>query len=279
MRSVAIIGLGEIGAGVAQALAKSGQVSLSGFDLRAEPFEKLGGAMRVCSTPAAAGDGADVVLVAVMTDDQVREVLTGEAGVLTAQAPPHAIVILSTVSMETIFWAADEATSRGVALLDCGVSGGAQALREASITAMVGGEDNAFEQVRPVIEGFSNPVVHCGKLGNGMRAKLARNLIIYTDWMVAWEGARLALAAGVPRDKFVQVVTASDRWVRPHMALVERGVGLADGGETAAVKDDRTAKYADKDLRAAIALGEELGIELPAAALALGRFRAVTGLE
>jgi 3-hydroxyisobutyrate dehydrogenase-like beta-hydroxyacid dehydrogenase len=125
-----------------------------------------------------------------------------------------------------------------------------------------------------VLEGFADPVVHCGELGNGMRAKLARNLIIYTDWMVAWEAARLALAAGVPLDRFVECVTASDRWVKPHMHLVDHGIGL--GSEANA---ERTAGYADKDLRAALALGDELGLDLPAAQLALARFRAVAGLD
>ncbi|MBA2933024.1 NAD(P)-dependent oxidoreductase [Sphingomonas sp. CGMCC 1.13654] len=276
MKSVAIIGLGEIGSGVAGALGRHGGFALAGFDVNGEALRAVEGVVQGRPSPAQAADGVDVALIAVMNDGQTRDVLTGPGGVLTSANPPKAIAILSTVSVETILWAADAAAAKGTALVDCGVSGGRQALREASITSMVGGSDEAFERVRDVIAGFSDPVVHCGGLGNGMRAKLARNLIIYTDWMVAWEGTRLALAAGVPLDKFVQVVTASDRWVRPHMALVEKGTGLTDGD---AGRDARTAAYADKDLQAALALGAELGMALPAAELARKRFGSVAGCE
>ncbi|MCR5879564.1 NAD(P)-dependent oxidoreductase [Phenylobacterium sp. J367] len=276
MSKVAIIGLGSIGAGVARALAqgKGGRLhELTGYDVRPQSLEELAGVLRAAATPAAASAGADVVLLAVVDDGQVREVLEGKDGVLSASPLPRAVVILSTVTLPTVLWAGDTCAARGVALVDCGVSGGPHALAHASITSMVGGDEAAFEIVRPVIDGFSDPTIHCGQLGNGMRAKLARNLIIYTDWMVAWEGARLARAAGVPLDKFVQCVTASDRWVRPHMGLVEEGVGLESGASRPS-----TAAVADKDLRAALALGAELAMDLPAAELALARFGAVAGV-
>jgi 3-hydroxyisobutyrate dehydrogenase-like beta-hydroxyacid dehydrogenase len=276
MKSVAIIGLGEIGSGIAGALGRRGDFSLVGYDVNAEALRAVEQTVRGRPTPAEAAENADVALIAVMNDTQTRDVLTGLDGVLTGRHPPRAIAILSTVTVETIFWAAGEAAAKGTALVDCGVSGGRQALKEASITSMVGGSEEAFGLVHDVIAGFSDPVVYCGELGNGMRAKLARNLIIYTDWMVAWEGARLALAAGVPLDKFVQVVTASDRWVRPHMAMVEKGTGLV-GGESG--RDARTAAYAEKDLQAALALGAELGIPLPAAELARQQFKRVAGCE
>ncbi|MDB5424960.1 MAG: beta-hydroxyacid dehydrogenase, 3-hydroxyisobutyrate dehydrogenase [Phenylobacterium sp.] len=271
MSKVAIIGLGAIGAEAARTLAqgKDGQShSMAGYDVRAETLKALSDVVQPAASPAAASEGADVVLVAVMNDAQVRDVLTGEGGVLSATVAPRAVLILSTITIPTVFWASEVCAERGVALLDCAVSGH-------PMTSMVGGDDAGFEIVRPVIEGFSDSVVHCGQLGNGMRAKLARNLIIYTDWMVAWEGARLALAAGVPLDKFVQCVTASDKWVRPHMSMVQDGVGLPGGTATRA----STAAYADKDLRAALALAAELGVDLPAATLAVSRFPAVAGLE
>jgi 3-hydroxyisobutyrate dehydrogenase-like beta-hydroxyacid dehydrogenase len=276
---VTIVGLGDIGSGVAKALAKNKSFLIVGYDVRAQALDGLADLVLSAPTPAAASHDAHVVLIAVMNDAQTRDVLVGKNGILSAGALPRAVVILSTVALETVLWAANESAARGVALLDCGVSGGPQALREASITSMVGGDDDAFDMVRSVLEGFSNPVVHCGKLGNGMRAKLARNLIIYTDWMVAWEGARLAVAAGVPRDKFVEVVTASDKWVRPHMEWVNRGFGLPGTPEPTTDAGGRVAQYADKDLQAALALGAELGVDLPAAELALRRFRAVVGLD
>lgn len=277
MTTVAVIGLGEIGAGVARTMARTGLYTLTGFDVRAATLDGLRDVLRPTTSPRVASENAEVVFVAVMNDEQVRSVLTGQDSVLAAANLPRCIVILSTTTLETLLWAAEQAATRGVRLVDCAVSG-PQGLAEFALTTMIGGDDEAYALVRPVIESFSNPAVHCGKLGNGMRAKLARNLVIYTDWMVAWEGARLAVAAGVPLEKFVEVVVASDRWVKPHMHFVTKGVGVVTP-ERPMATDTRTAAYADKDLKAALALGAELGLDLPAAHLALSRFRNVAGLE
>lgn len=275
MTTVAIVGLGMIGGGAARALKGNG-FEVRGHDVRREAAEALAGVVERAPTAAAAADGLDVALIAVMDDDQVREVLAGDGGLLAAPRPPRAVVILSTVTLDTIRWAAEQGEAHGVAVLDCGVSGGPQALAEAAITAMLGGDDAGVALARPVVEGFADPVVHCGALGNGMRTKLARNLITYTHWMVSWEAARLAVAAGVPRETFLECVAASDRWMAPHTFFAAGGAGVGDG----AAADPRallSATYADKDLRAAIALAHELEIDVPAAALALARLPEMTG--
>jgi 3-hydroxyisobutyrate dehydrogenase-like beta-hydroxyacid dehydrogenase len=110
-----------------------------------------------------------------------------------------------------------------------------------------------------------------------MRAKLARNLITYAQWMATWEAAHLAVSAGVPLERFVEVVAASHRWMAPHWFLVERGAGLGRPQDPEQAR--LTATYADKDLRAALELGEELGLALPAARLALERVPTMTGSD
>jgi 3-hydroxyisobutyrate dehydrogenase len=225
------------------------------------------------------GEASDILLIAVLTDDQVRDVLVGEAGLLSAAPRSQVIVVLSTAAIATIRWAAEVAEEAGMMLLDCGVSGGAGGLEAAAITAMVGGPDDAFARARPVLETFANPVLHMGPLGRGMAAKLARNLIVYTDWLVAWEAARLAEAAGVDVAKFVEAVEASDRWVGGHMAMVREGVGLATADDAARAKGEAAGVYARKDLRSALELGDELDLDLPAARLALERVASYAGTE
>jgi 3-hydroxyisobutyrate dehydrogenase len=222
---------------------------------------------------------SDVILIAVLTDDQVRDVIEGEDGLLSASSAPRVVVILSTAAMATIRWAAETVERAGMALLDCGVSGGAGGLEAAAITAMVGGDDVAFEKARPALEAFSNPVLHMGPLGRGMAAKLARNLIVYTDWSVAWEASRLAEAAGVDVAKFVQAVESSDHWIGGHMAMVREGVGLSTADDDALARGAAAGVYARKDLRSALELGDELDLDLPAARLALERVAEYTGPE
>ncbi len=276
MTKVAIIGLGSIGAGVAEALGRDKRFSLAGYDLRPEAFERVAGVMRAEASPAAASDSAEVVFVAVVNDAQVRTVLSGEDGVLSAGTPPKVIALLSTITIPTVYWAAEEAARRGVMLIDCGVSG-PRGLAENAMVTMIGGDETAYAIARPVIEAFSKPAVYCGQLGNGMRTKLACNLVFFTGWMSAWEGARLALAAGVPLENFVEAVTAGEKWVHPRMGLVAAGVGLPPGAP--ATSRPGTAAFAQKDLGAALALGEELGLDLAAAKVALAAFPGVAGVE
>jgi 3-hydroxyisobutyrate dehydrogenase-like beta-hydroxyacid dehydrogenase len=276
MTSVAIVGLGMIGGGAARALARQ-PFELRGYDPRDEVFERLPAQVIRSASASAAADDATVVLIAVMDDAQVRTAVAGSSGILAAARPPGAIVILSTVTLETIRWAEEVAGARGVAVIDCGVSGGPDALEQAAVTAMVGGDSAAVEAARSVLEGFAEPVVHCGQLGNGMRAKLARNMITYGQWLVSWEATSLAIAAGVPRDRFIECVQASDVWLEGHLFLIEHriGAGISETGATPEIGELVTT-YASKDLRAAVALGGELGMALPAAELALARLPAVT---
>jgi 3-hydroxyisobutyrate dehydrogenase len=266
---VAVVGLGRIGGGAVRSLGR-GNFDVVGYDVDPAAVERVAGIAEPASSLQEAAAGADVVLVAVFDDAQVRDALVGDRGLLAAEPPPGAIVILSTVGVDTIHWAAGEAGARGVELVDCGVSGG-RAIEQGTIAAMVGGTDAAVAAVRPVLEGFAAPVVHMGALGTGMQAKLARNMIVYGCWYVASEAARLAAAAGIAVERLIEVSDAADRASGGPTGMLKRALS-ADPEEL--VNLHRTPEYAHKDLLTALALGRELGLDLPVAALVEERFDA-----
>jgi 3-hydroxyisobutyrate dehydrogenase len=275
MSSVAVIGLGRIGGGAARSLLRAGH-TVSGFDVSEAAGAALGDRVRIADSPRGASEGVDVALVAVYDEAQVREVLAGDQGVLSAEPVPRAVVILSTVPAETIVWAAEEARRAGAGLLDCGVTGGGNAIEQGSIVALVGGEPELVEVARPAIEAFSEPMLHMGPLGSGMAAKLARNMIVFGCWYVVAEAAQLAHGAGVGIDKLIEASEAADRWSGGPMALVSRHGIRPDrlDADPEALLDVRRgfAGYAEKDLGAALALARELDLELPAAELVRHRF-------
>jgi 3-hydroxyisobutyrate dehydrogenase-like beta-hydroxyacid dehydrogenase len=278
--AVGVLGLGAIGGGVARSLAGAGHRVVA-HDVSAEVVERYAGVAAGAVSARAVAEATGTLLVAVFDDAQVRDVLAGDDGVLAATDVPSDVIILSTVTLETIRWAESACRERGIALLDCGVTGGPQALEHSAIVSMVGGDDDAVARVRPVLEAFSKPAVHTGALGTGMQAKLARNLLYFAGAHVAWEAARLATAAGVPVEKLIEVVDASDPWTGGSTAILKRG--FTPGARPAATPEDqdrraRMAGFAHKDLAAALQLGSELGLELPAAALAARTFDAVVGL-
>lgn len=275
MSSVAVIGLGRIGGGAARSLLRAGH-TVSGFDVSEAATEALADRVRIAESPREAADGADVALVAVYDDAQVRDVLAGENGVLAAATVPPAVVVLSTVPPETIVWAAEQTRRAGAGLLDCGVTGGGGAIEQGSIVALVGGDAELVEVARPAIEAFSDPMLHMGPLGSGMAAKLARNMIVFGCWYVVAEAAQLAHGAGVGIDKLIEASEAADRWSGGPMALVSRHGIRPDrlDADPEALLDLRRGfvGYAEKDLAAALALARDLGLELPGAELVQRRF-------
>jgi 3-hydroxyisobutyrate dehydrogenase len=248
-----VIGLGMIGSGVARLVAGAGFETL-GYDVSADAYSALDGVLAPTESAAALADAADVVVVCVYDDGQVREALAGPNGVFSASAPPKAVVIVSTVGIDTIEWAGREAKPLGIGILDCGVAGGV-ALREGQrVVAMIGGDESAYETARPVLEAFGSPVARMGALGSGMRAKLARNMLHYGAVIAEWEGARLAEAAGVDLDQFIEIVKASEPW---SVGRITRHPLKADLGE-----EGLFGGYAQKDIRAALELAEDVGLEL-----------------
>ena len=271
---VGVVGLGAIGAGVARHAVTAG-LEVCGFDVRPQVCDALPGVTPV-STLAELAAAADVAVVAVFDDAQMKEVLGGTDGLLHAPTPPEVIVVVTTVTMESIRWASEAATRAGVGLLDCGVAGGSAAMEAGTMVCMVGGEGADFARALPVIKAFGEPVVHLGPVGAGMAAKLARNMITYAERVVVWEAARLALAGGVRPEGFLEIVEATDQW-NSHVSLLRRGFMPATevNGDPAAGLQAST--YAHKDLRAAQAFGNELGLQMSVTALADGLYEAAAG--
>jgi 3-hydroxyisobutyrate dehydrogenase len=267
-----VVGLGRIGAGVARCTAVAGFPTYV-FDVDTVRRDALADVATPVGSNEELGQAADVVFIAVFDDPQLQEALTGPAGIFSAASPPRAVVVLSTVSLETIRWTGERAAERGIAVLDCGVAGG-KGLESGSIVSMVGGDAEAYAFARPLLESFSQPLMHMGPLGSGMQAKLARNMMHYCLALVAREGGRLAAASGIDRASFVELVRARDE-IGPGFFDFLRVAASGPAREGEVLPEEAFAAYATKDLQAALALGEELGVDLPVAEHAHTLFAAV----
>jgi 3-hydroxyisobutyrate dehydrogenase len=267
-----VIGLGRIGAGVARCVS-SGGFETWVFDVADERLQALASCAHLTHSNRELANAVDVVFIAVFDDAQLQTALTGPDGVLDADHPPRSIVILSTVSLETIRWAAAEAGRAGIDILDCGVAGG-KGLEAGSIVSMVGGDAEAFAAARPVLEAFSDPLLHMGPLGSGMQAKLARNMMHYCLALVAREGGRLAAAAGIDSEQFVQLVRARDD-IGPGFYDFLRLAASGKHDPAKELPEVAFAEYATKDLAAALELAGELQQSLPVAEYAHDLFTAL----
>ncbi|WP_420435853.1 NAD(P)-dependent oxidoreductase [Candidatus Poriferisocius sp.] len=267
MTRLGVIGLGDMGGAIAEGVLAGkwdDEVIVIGYDISEEAltrFTELGG------TPAGSvrelARQVDVVAVVVIDDAQVRQVCSGDDGAIAGAAESGALVAVhSTVLPATVIELAAEAAAVGVTVIDAPVTGGTASARNRDLVVFCGGDEAHTEQGRPHFERYGGMVVNVGPLGAGLQAKVARNLISYAEFAVAYEAIALAAAAGVDLEAFAEIVSYSDRNIGPHMGVFSRPIAYpppAFGGSF--------TRIAHKDLGGALALGEELGVDLPITAL------------
>jgi len=278
--SAGVVGLGEIGGGLAGNLLKAG-VTLSVCDIRPQATEPYREKARVAASPRELAEHSDVVLVAVLDDAQVRRVLEGDDGVFAGAREAAIVVIVSTITTETVTEMRAAGGRHGVTVVDCGVSGGQAGADNGELVCMVGGTEDEVDRLRPLLGVFSRLVVHMGPPGAGLSAKLARNLVQYGSWLAAQEAQELAEAAGVDLIKLGEAIRESDHVIGGAARLMFRPTAEPWPADTDAallsfLRDK--AALAHKDLAAARELGDQLGVTMPVAALTDARCERIFGL-
>lgn len=272
-----VIGLGTIGGGVAVCLARAGR-PLAVYDVRSDAAEGRPGVPAPLASPAEVARDADVVLIAVVDAAQTRDVLEGPNGVLVAARPGLTVVTLSTLALPELRELFALCEAAGVELVDCGVTGGPLAA-EKGLVCMVGGTDETVERIRPVLDDCAKLVLHCGPPGAGMAAKIARNILPYAIWRATYEAGLLAERAGVDLRILAQAIEESPFPKGVTTINLMRGTVAPLPPEEQARRRQRGGNLLLKDLGAAKALADELGIELPLAELTRLRWEEVQGLD
>jgi len=277
---VGVIGLGDIGAGVATSVLAAG-LPLVVCDLRTEVTDGFADRATVAGSPAELARSSDVMVVAVVDDAQVHAVLSGPDGALAAARPGAACIVVSTISAPCVEAIGAEAAAVGVDIVDCGVSGGPSAAATGDLVCMVGGDPATIGRVQPVLDAMGSLVVRMGPFGAGLTAKLARNLVQYGSWLAAYEGQVLAEAAGIDLAKLAQVIKASDARIGGTSTLMFRSTvaPFTDADDAGLVGwMASAAALAHKDLAAAVQAGQALGVDLPLAAMAERRADDIFGV-
>jgi 3-hydroxyisobutyrate dehydrogenase len=265
MAKVGFIGLGNMGLPMAANLIKAGH-AVSGFDVNEDAGARLaaGGGTKAQSIAEACKD-PEVMITMLPAGEHVREVYLGEGGVLAAVAPGTLLIDSSTIDVETARQVAQAAQARGFAMIDAPVSGGVAGAQAATLTFMVGGENEAFERARPLLEAMGKTIVHAGGPGNGQAAKICNNMILGASMIVVAEAFLLAEKLGLDAQKLFDISSKSSGqcWSMtsycPVPGLVPTSPANRDykAGFTAAMmlKDLRLAQAAARATRATTPLG------------------------
>ena len=276
---VGFIGLGQMGAPMARHLI-GWEGGLAVLDVRIEACEPFAaGGATVAATPAAVAARSAVNSLMVRDDAQVREVLTGDDGILAAARPGTVVAVHSTIAADTAIELAAVVAAAGVEIIDAPVSGGVIGAHAGTLAVMAGGTAAALERGRPVFERWAGLVAHLGPVGAGTRAKLARNVLHFASFTAVGEAQRLAEAAGIDPAALGEVVRHSDAVTGgPGTMMIRRTTGALDADDPLRPIFEHTRDLGEKDLDHALALADELGLDLPLATLARSRLAAALGV-
>jgi 3-hydroxyisobutyrate dehydrogenase len=194
----AFAGLGVMGYPMAGFLKRAGhEVTVyNRTTARAEAWcETYGGDS--ADTPAAAARGADIAFACVGNDDDVREVVLGEQGLLAGLAEGAIVVDHTTASAVVAREVYAAAGAQGIGFLDAPLSGGQAGAESGQLTIMVGGDEDVFERALPVMDCYAKACTRIGPAGDGQRAKMVNQVCIAGVVQGLAEGLHLAKRGGL----------------------------------------------------------------------------------
>jgi 3-hydroxyisobutyrate dehydrogenase len=258
---IGFVGLGVMGANIATRLLDAGHV-VQGYNrttAKAQSLVDLG--MTLAATPRAAAAGADVVFSMVSDGDALTAVCNGPDGILAGLGEGSIYADLSTVgpvASEATRIAAEE---HGARFLAAPVSGSVSTIREGRLSFMVGGDEEALEEIRPLLLDIGSEIRHVGGVWEAAAMKLAVNLSVAIQVIAFSEGVLLAERYGVDPGRAVDVLLHS---VVASPMLAYRGRFLLDPPEVPWF----TVELARKDVRIMQDMAERVDLPLWSAAAA-----------
>jgi len=195
---VSFIGAGGIGGAMAERLAKSG-FDLTVCDLRPEALEPLKALGAKVTQRVADCACADLAILMVANDAQVKSAALGPGGLVEAADPaaPPLLAIMSSVLPETVREVAASAAKKNIRTLDAPVSGGRVSASRGALTIMTGGAQEDLIKARPVLDALGTNIVHCGPLGSGEGVKIVNNILGVANMFLMTEASRLAQELGI----------------------------------------------------------------------------------
>ncbi|MEX3647724.1 3-hydroxyisobutyrate dehydrogenase [Mycolicibacterium porcinum] len=206
MSTIAFLGLGNMGGPMAANLVTAGH-TVRGFDPvpAAQEAAKANG-VNVFPTGADAVAGADVVITMLPNGALVKSCY---AEVLPAAAEGALFIDSSTISVDDAREVHKLALEHGFAQLDAPVSGGVKGAVAGTLAFMVGGEGEAVERGRPVLEPMAGKIIHCGASGAGQAAKVCNNMVLAVQQIAVGEAFVLAEKLGLDKQALFDVITGA----------------------------------------------------------------------
>lgn len=248
MMIVGVVGAGRMGMPIVGHLVRAGHQVLvcERNPKRIGEVESRGGR---CVDQETMADTAEVILVCVGYDSEVRELLNGPGGIVDRVRADSIIAVLSTILPKTMQELAELAAPKGVHVVDATVCRGGRAADDGSLLSFVGGDKAIVERLKPVLGAYSSDIVHSGGVGTAQVSKAVNNLILWACLVANHEGMALAHRFQVDTDALRVALMGSSAvngalgnwgnqsmaWAQDDMAIVAQmaedcGISLPQSG-------------------------------------------------
>ena len=254
MAHVGFLGAGRMGRPMMQRLIAAGHTVRVHHRTEEEAAAFTADGADLTTEIAEVARDADVVVVNLFSDDQVKEILLADGGLVDAVEPGSLVILHTTSSPRTSEQIAARLEQRGARYVDAAVSGGPRDIAAGEITLFVGGSEEAWQQAEPYLKAYGSPIFHLGPVGTGMKVKLLNNAAFGAHIGVVAVLSRLARTLDLDEATLYEAI-AQGSGNSAVVAMVQRG-GSAQGFARG------TAEFVDKDVHTAQTLLGELGASL-----------------
>ena len=268
MKRIGFIGLGLMGSGMSMNLLKAG-FPLTVWNRTPSKMEPLTDAgANGAGTPKEVAEESDVVICIVTDSPDVEAVLLGPDGAIHGAEAGDVVVDMSTISPSVTRRITEELGKKGVKMLDAPVSGGAIGARDGTLSIMVGGEEDVFQECLPVFEAMGRTITHVGGNGMGQTVKLVNQILVGTAMLGVAEALMFAKKSGVDLEKCHTAVSggAAGSW-----QLTNNGARLLRGDHEPGFK----VKDYLKDLRLIMEAAADVNMPLVGTSVVHQMFRSL----
>jgi len=269
MKRTGVIGIGDMGSGLAKNLMANG-FATTGYDIdeqRMQAFKDLGGS--AAASAAGVGEASDAVFVMVMTGDEAKSVILGDNGLVATMPRGGAVILSATIKPKEAQDIGQAMADSGLHLIDTPVSGGYPGAQNGTLTMMAAAAAEVLDEYLPVMQAVSANIHRVGtEPGEGQTVKACLQSLIGSIFSATFEAAALAAKAGVSGETLYNVFSTSSA-----------GCGVANSAMENIIdrKFEGTGSHIatmHKDLTISLDLAGQLGVPMHTAATAMQLFHA-----
>ncbi len=205
--SAAVVGLGQMGGGIARNMAAKAKHLVAVWDTAPDAATRAPEGIPL-TPPSKLASMTDVIIFVVPSTKEIEQLLTGPDGILSVDKPGQILMDLTSSHPAESKRLSGIAAARGRIYMDAAMSGGATGADAGRLSLMCGGPAETFEAVKPVVAPFSPKQFLLGDVGAGHTMKLVHNMILHTQFFAVSEGVRVAEKAGIPMEKAIEVLNS-----------------------------------------------------------------------